>query len=131
MNEGAVLDLLARELGAVVVSENADNGNACLICGGPADWTSPTGHHFCSDCRLQDLRSRRIWTAAELMAVQFPPLRFAIPGLVPEGLVLLGGKPKSGSPGSRWAGRWPSLASLSPRTGHSSMRMGRSGSKSG
>ena len=41
-------------------------------------------------------RHRTSWTAADLMATEFPPVRFAVPGLVPEGLMILGGKPKLG-----------------------------------
>lgn len=36
------------------------------------------------------------WTADELMAVTFPPPRWAVPGLVAEGLNLLAGAPKLG-----------------------------------
>jgi hypothetical protein len=35
-------------------------------------------------------------TAAELQTKQFPPLRFVVPDLIPEGLTLLAGKPKVG-----------------------------------
>jgi len=36
------------------------------------------------------------FTAADLERITFPPLRFAVPGLLPEGLALLAGKPKFG-----------------------------------
>jgi hypothetical protein len=39
---------------------------------------------------------RRIWTAPELLATDFPDPRFAIEGIVPEGLTFLGGAPKIG-----------------------------------
>jgi hypothetical protein len=38
----------------------------------------------------------RIFTAAELMAQELPPVRWVVPGLVPEGVTLLAGKPKLG-----------------------------------
>jgi hypothetical protein len=47
-------------------------------------------------------RSRRngqipeIVTAVDLMALELPPVRWAIPGIVPEGVTLLAGKPKLG-----------------------------------
>lgn len=39
---------------------------------------------------------RTAWTAADLMAATFPPPRWAVPGIVPEGLSLLAGMPKVG-----------------------------------
>ncbi len=36
------------------------------------------------------------WTAADLMATQFPPPRWAVPGLVSEGVNLLVSQPKVG-----------------------------------
>lgn len=36
------------------------------------------------------------WTAPELMATEFPPVRWAVPGVVAEGLTLLAGPPKLG-----------------------------------
>lgn len=44
----------------------------------------------------QTSRSRTEWTAAELMAVEFPPARWAVPGVVPDGCTLLSGQPKIG-----------------------------------
>jgi hypothetical protein len=38
----------------------------------------------------------RIFTAAELMAEELPPVRWVVPGLLPEGVTLLAGKPKLG-----------------------------------
>ena len=38
----------------------------------------------------------RIISARELNGLEFPPLKFAIPGMIPEGLTILAGKPKSG-----------------------------------
>src|ERR687886_2979969 len=37
-----------------------------------------------------------IFTALELMALELPPVRWAVPGIVPEGVTLLAGKPKLG-----------------------------------
>jgi len=39
---------------------------------------------------------RTAWSAAELMAATFPPPRWAVPGVLPEGLTLLAGPPKIG-----------------------------------
>lgn len=36
------------------------------------------------------------WTAAELMTMEFPPPKWAVPGLIPEGATLLVGAPKTG-----------------------------------
>jgi hypothetical protein len=41
-------------------------------------------------------RLRTAWTAAELMATEFPPVRWAVPGLIAEGVNLLAGPPKVG-----------------------------------
>ena len=35
-------------------------------------------------------------TATELMTVEFEPTRWVVPGVLPEGLTILGGKPKKG-----------------------------------
>jgi hypothetical protein len=43
-----------------------------------------------------DLEWRTSWTAAELMRVEFPPQRWAVPGLIAEGSNLLAGPPKLG-----------------------------------
>src|SRR6266550_8570787 len=39
---------------------------------------------------------RTSWTAADLMATVFPPARFAVPSLIPEGLTFFAGAPKLG-----------------------------------
>jgi hypothetical protein len=47
----------------------------------------------------QDPRSRLFpgtFTAADLMRVEFPPVRWAVPGILPEGATLLAGAPKMG-----------------------------------
>jgi RecA-family ATPase len=41
-------------------------------------------------------RLRTAWTAGELMAETFPPVRWAVPGLIAEGVNLLAGPPKVG-----------------------------------
>ena len=41
-------------------------------------------------------RPRTSWTAAELMATDFPEPRWAVPGLVAEGVTVLAGAPKAG-----------------------------------
>ncbi len=46
--------------------------------------------------------SGQVWiTAAELVKVEFPPLQWAVPGLLPEGVALVAGAPKLGK--SAWA----------------------------
>jgi AAA domain len=40
--------------------------------------------------------NRTSWTAAELMAVEFPAPRWAVPGIVAEGVTVLAGAPKAG-----------------------------------
>lgn len=45
---------------------------------------------------VQDLRARVYWTAEDLLAADLPELKFAVPGIVPEGLSLLVGSPKAG-----------------------------------
>ncbi len=51
--------------------------------------------------------SPHTFTAAELMAAELPPVRWAVPGIVPEGVTLFAGKPKLGK---SWAalGLWRS-----------------------
>lgn len=39
---------------------------------------------------------REIWSARDLLSVEFPEPRWAVPGIVPEGLTLLAGPPKVG-----------------------------------
>lgn len=43
-----------------------------------------------------DLQWRTAWTADELMRVEFPPQRWAVPGVIAEGSNLLAGPPKLG-----------------------------------
>jgi hypothetical protein len=38
----------------------------------------------------------RIFTAAELMAEELPPVRWVVPDILPEGVTFLAGKPKMG-----------------------------------
>jgi AAA domain len=45
---------------------------------------------------LAPSRPRISWTAAELVAEEFPEPRWAVPGIVPEGCTLLAGPPKVG-----------------------------------
>lgn len=42
------------------------------------------------------MRPRTSWTAAELMATDFPEPRWAVPGLIAEGVTVLAGPPKAG-----------------------------------
>lgn len=45
---------------------------------------------------VPELAKRTSWTAAELMSIDWPEPRWAVPGLVAEGLTLLAGAPKLG-----------------------------------
>jgi hypothetical protein len=45
---------------------------------------------------LQATRPRTSWTAAELLAEDFPEPRWAVPGIIREGCILLAGPPKVG-----------------------------------
>ena len=38
----------------------------------------------------------RIFTAAELMSEELPPVRWVVPDILPEGVTFLAGKPKMG-----------------------------------
>ena len=51
--------------------------------------------------------SRTSWTAAELMAAVFPEPRWAVPGIVAEGVTVLAGAPKAGK---SWLGLGLGLA---------------------
>ena len=42
------------------------------------------------------IRPRTSWTAAELMATDFPEPRWAVPGIIAEGVTVLAGAPKAG-----------------------------------
>ncbi len=46
--------------------------------------------------RKQPVKLRTSWTAADLMAMTFPEPRWAVPGLIAEGVSLLAGPPKVG-----------------------------------
>jgi hypothetical protein len=52
-------------------------------------------------------RPRTVWTAAELLAADFPEPRWAVPKLIPEGVTLLAGAPKIGK---SWLGLGAALA---------------------
>lgn len=48
---------------------------------------------------VETYQPRQPWrtiTAAELDRIEFPPLRFVVPGILPEGLTILAGRPKGG-----------------------------------
>jgi AAA domain len=46
--------------------------------------------------KVVPVQLRTSWTAEELMATEFPPVRWAVPGLIAEGVNLLAGPPKVG-----------------------------------
>src|SRR6516165_6488330 len=54
-------------------------------------------HGFTSEeDELRTLRESLVKSAADLQHLTFPPLNNVVPGLIPEGLTLLAGKPKVG-----------------------------------
>lgn len=67
----------------------------------PAEPPEPEEPWYGPDESSQDTaesfaRPRTAWTATDLMATEFPPPRWAVPGLVCEGVTLLTGPPKVG-----------------------------------
>jgi hypothetical protein len=65
----------------------------------PLDTPSDQGERRSGDSgdRSDKREARRTaWTAAELMATDFPEPRWAVPGILAEGLNLLAGSPKCG-----------------------------------
>lgn len=42
------------------------------------------------------IRNKESWTVDELLSTEFPEPNWAIPGIIPEGLTILGGRPKKG-----------------------------------
>lgn len=44
----------------------------------------------------EDIRYKKIWTVDDLLSTEFPEPKWAIPDLIPEGLTILGGRPKKG-----------------------------------
>lgn len=65
-----------------------------------ADDSSSTPNNATSDSK--NTKPRTSWNAAELMAESFPEPRWAVPGLVAEGLTLLVGPPKVGKSWASW-----------------------------
>jgi hypothetical protein len=62
-----------------------------------ADQQEPGGSDTCDSSDTWERRGPRTsWTAAELLATDFPEPRWAVPGVVPEGCILLAGPPKVG-----------------------------------
>jgi len=57
------------------------------------DWTSGGSAALAA---VHPIPPRTSWTAAELMACEFPEPRWAVPGVIAEGLTLLAGAPKVG-----------------------------------
>lgn len=70
----------------------------CIICHGGTSNRSGTGHPVCIGCEhLQGFEPvEGLSTLANLLDREIPPTRYAIDGLFPEGLIVLGGKPKVG-----------------------------------
>jgi hypothetical protein len=61
------------------------------------EWDLEPPEYLCDDSPDPDAPARRTsWTAAELMAEKFPEPRWAVPGVIPQGLTLLAGAPKLG-----------------------------------
>jgi AAA domain len=72
----------------------------CPQCGGATDGIAHPRGHFCTCKRVEPgRRNGRIpetVTATDLMAAELPPVRWVVPGVLPEGVTLLAGKPKLG-----------------------------------
>lgn len=77
---GTAVDLarLTTEAFAAPIGESAGAKAAKVTATGPLDWRTYT------------------FRADELDAMEFPPLNFPVPGLLPEGLTLIAGPPKFG-----------------------------------
>ncbi|GAB3265244.1 AAA family ATPase [Kineosporia babensis] len=61
----------------------------------PAETDAPTGRHLQAVDRDQPPRWRpQLWPADQIMATEFPPPKWAVPGLLCEGVSLLAGPPK-------------------------------------
>jgi len=72
---------------------------ACPICGGPEPCSEP----FCIACKQADKQRphTKTWrdgliTAKALQTKTFAPVRIIVPGLIPEGVTIVAGKPKIG-----------------------------------
>ncbi len=65
----------------------------------PPDWdlTTPM-ENLPADPNIPPARtsSQKRWTVAELLDAEFPEPKWAIPNLIPEGLSIIGGRPKVG-----------------------------------
>lgn len=55
-----------------------------------------SGDSYPSPVTAQPPQRRTFWTAADLLAAEFPPPKWAVPGIFPEGLTMLAGPPKVG-----------------------------------
>lgn len=62
----------------------------------PPDGYGPPGRLAAGVGGSRPPAPRTSWTGRDLMAATFPEPRFAVPGLIPEGLTLLAGAPKLG-----------------------------------
>ena len=88
----------------------------------PFDPSATTKANGSAAPSISDWRSR-CSTAAKLQTMTFPPVSYVVPGLLPEGLTLLAGKPKIGK---SWlaldlclsvAGNHPCMGKISPTAG--------------
>jgi len=78
-------------------SDYGDTGDSMGIPLSPLEQATDQQQHAVGDSRDAPAgRSRTSWTAAELVAEDFPEPRWAVPGIVPEGCILLAGPPKVG-----------------------------------
>lgn len=80
------------------LAEKEDVSN-WLDAGGTAEQLADLASQALSKCRPKDnaaLLSDRMFTAAELQSIEFPAIRWIVPGILPEGLTIFAGKPKLG-----------------------------------
>lgn len=70
--------------------------SGCQFCGYTGAPTSPSDTSDGSDTDLDELLLASVRDGSWLDRQDFPPLRYAVPGLIPEGFALLIGPPKAG-----------------------------------
>lgn len=89
MGEPLQARLRLRLVAGEFVRQSSDRGfDEAFLSLGLAE-PSPNGH-------AEKNGGPKTFTAASLMALELPEIRWAVPGILPEGITLLAGKPKLG-----------------------------------
>jgi len=86
---------MGREAAPKMSVGDTTNGTGPQALQMPWDVPDAAPHKQFGDGEVSNL-PRTTWTAVDLIAADFPPLTYAVDGLVPEGLSLLVGPPKVG-----------------------------------